>query len=148
MDFQHTRLIGGLLLLTLGSSCHREPQEVSQSAFSVAARAMVNGHEQVLEYVSQDGSFPVLTQDGVHFELRDAAVYRIDWDVLGAGGSITTHASQLDERNVPVSGALLAVLGQAVDVREGRLWWGEEDLGPVEPGSTVIVDAEGVHRQE
>ena len=70
---------------------------------------------------------------------ESAAAYILDWDAVGMSG-ITVTASFTYKSTKPVEGALLAVAGKSVEIRDGLLMWGATQVGPVVAGDVVTAE--------
>lgn len=132
-----------LPVLGLLSACGSgQVGETSSSSTSITIVKPEKGWAETIEYRAE-GPHPVLVLDGVRFELRDPAAYLLDWEAVGMRG-ITVVSSFTYESTVPVEDALLSVLGEGVEIRDGTLYWGGDEVGPVTEGDVVRVDADGV----
>ncbi len=126
---------------------------------SLTVSAAEDSWASSITYVTGGSAVPTLSVDGIHFELRDAAAYRLDWEAAGVGG-VQVTSSYSYANNPALESAFLSVLGKPLEVRSPdglpngtdssdavqtkHLYWGATDLGAIAAGQTVVLDADGV----
>lgn len=132
--------------LASASCSDRSTGAASSTSTFISITTPEEGWAGSIEYRSGDGGPPILTLDGVRFELRDMAATLLDWEAIGMSG-ITVESSFTYESTKPVEGAFLAVSGKGVEIRDGVLFWGDVPVGDVEAGDVVLVDADGLRIQ-
>lgn len=137
-----TSLATGCLLGSCGEAT-RGRAPVSSTSTTINISLPDEGWAGSVDYRNDESGVPVLTLDGVRFELRDRAAYILDWEAIGMSGIIEASSVSY-ESTTPVEGALLAVAGKPVELRAGILMWGGDEVGPVDAGDTVVVDADGL----
>ena len=71
-----------------GCSDGTSTTSTTSSHFTLNVDGLENEWAESVSYQSstETGSFPILTLDGVIFELRDPKSYQVNWDVLGVSG--------------------------------------------------------------
>ena len=138
------RLTVALLLLGC-TACGDRTSSASTSSTFIRIQDPKEGWAESIAYRTVDGVTELALNDVV-FELRDPAAYRLDWDAVGMSGIKVTGSFHY-QSNVPVEGALLSVSGRAVEIVDGSLRWGDEDLGAVAAGDRVVVDENGLRRE-
>jgi hypothetical protein len=140
------RLLSWLpLLAVVGAlaACGERSKAAASSTLSIHITAPKEGWARTIDYRTDERGVPNLTVDGIRFELRDPAAYRLDWEAIGMKG-ISTSSTVHYQSTQAVEGAFLAVSGKGVEIHDGVLSWGTVEVGKVAAGDVVVVDADGV----
>ena len=137
-------LILSLAIAGLACGCDKSARSTTSTYINIEVNEPEGGWATKVRYQTETGEYPKLFLNDVEFDLRDASVYKVDFDALGIRGLTNKNTVNYKSTGPVAQPEFLFVLDKVVEIKDGNLLWGDETVGAVQAGDTVIVDAKGL----